>query len=244
MPVRFKAFLLHLAGSAGVALLTLLLVFLLWYPAPLHDAQGVTDVFWLLLLIDVILGPLLTLLVYKAGKRTLVFDMAVIMALQLAALSYGLWTMAEGRPAWIVFNADRFDVVRALDVDTGKQQEASSEYQVSSLLGPRWVAAVLPEDVQQSKVLIFKSMMGGSSTAQLPSLYRPLAEMADVLRDKAAPLQALYSHNADEAVRNMLASWPEADAWLPLVAQVKPMVVLVNRERAEVVAVVDLKPWD
>ena len=120
MSIRLKAFFLHLSLSAVIALLALLLVFGLWYPAPLHTAVGVTHIFLLLLLIDVVLGPLLTLLVYKAGKKTLVFDLAVIAVLQLSALGYGLWTVAEGRPAWLVFNADRFDLVRVLDIDARK----------------------------------------------------------------------------------------------------------------------------
>src|SRR5690606_7616795 len=121
MPARFKAFLLHLAASTLIALLALLLVFKLWYPAPLHEALGVTQIFLLLLLVDVVLGPLLTLLVYKTGKKSLVMDLALIAALQLAALGYGLWTVAEGRPAWVVYNAGRFDVVTVVDIDTRLQ---------------------------------------------------------------------------------------------------------------------------
>ena len=46
--------------------------------------------------IDVILGPLLTLLVYKQGKKTLLFDLTVIVLLQISALGYGLWTISQG----------------------------------------------------------------------------------------------------------------------------------------------------
>ncbi|WP_313056119.1 hypothetical protein [Pseudomonas lopnurensis] len=94
MPARIKAFLMHLAVSAVIALLAVLLVFHIWYPAPLHEALGVTHIFLLLLLADVILGPLLTLVVFKIGKKTLIMDLAVIACLQLAALAYGLWTVA------------------------------------------------------------------------------------------------------------------------------------------------------
>ncbi len=34
MPARIKAFLMHLAVSAVIALLAVLLVFQIWYPAP------------------------------------------------------------------------------------------------------------------------------------------------------------------------------------------------------------------
>lgn len=221
----------------------LFLVFRLWYPAPLHEALGVTRIFRLLILVDMVIGPLLTLLVFKAGKKTLIFDMAVILALQLSALCYGVWSLAEGRPIWLVFNADRFDLVRMVDIDTRRLQEAEPEYQGGSWLGPQWVGAVKPADVDQRNALIFESVMGGSDIAQRPNLYRPLTELHSALRDKALPLQELHSYNEVEQVREVLARWPSADAWLPLMALVKPLVVLFNRERAEIVAVVDLRPW-
>jgi len=141
VPARLKAFLLHLAFSTTMALLAMLLVFRLWYPAPLHDAQGVTNIFLMLLLVDVVLGPLLTLLVYKVGKKSLITDLAVIACLQMAALGYGLWTVAEGRPAWIVYNVDRFDVVAAVDIDARHLNEVPNQYRNASWSGPQWVGA-------------------------------------------------------------------------------------------------------
>lgn len=110
---RFKAFFVHLIGSLVIGLGALALVFFLWYPAPLHLALGVTSVFMLLIIVDITLGPLLTFLIYQPGKKTLKFDLVVIVVLQLLALSYGLWAVIQGRPVWLVLNADRFDVVQA-----------------------------------------------------------------------------------------------------------------------------------
>lgn len=172
MPARLKAFLLHLAASALVALLALLLVFKLWYPAPLHAALGVTHILLLLLLIDVVLGPLLTLLIYKVGKKTLVMDLTIIAALQLAALGYGLWTVAEGRPDWIVYNVDRFDVVTAVDIDTRQLDEARTQYRnAPPRTGPQWVGALKPYDPEQSNNILFEAVQGGSDIAQRPNLY-------------------------------------------------------------------------
>ena len=68
---RLKFFLSHLLLSFLVALLVIGLVFLIWYSSPLVTAVGVTHIFLMLLVIDVILGPLLGLLVYKEGKKHL-----------------------------------------------------------------------------------------------------------------------------------------------------------------------------
>ena len=146
MNARIKAFNLHLIISALIALAVVIVVFYLWYPAPLHTAVGVTQIFLILLAVDVVLGPLLTLLVYKVGKKTLAMDLTVIVLLQISALCYGLWTVAEGRPAWLVFAADRFDLVRVLDIDERKLDQADLNYRQPSVLGPQWVAAVNPTD--------------------------------------------------------------------------------------------------
>jgi len=243
MPTRMKAFLLHLAVSALVALLAVLLVFRLWYPAPYHEALGVTHIFLLLLLVDVILGPLLTLLVFEAGKKSLVMDLSIIAALQLAALGYGLWTVAEGRPAWIVYNVDRFDVVTAVDIDTRQLDEALIQYRSASWTGPRWVGAVRPEGSEQSNSILFESVQGGSDIAQRPNLYSPLTEVAEAMRQRAQPLEKLNDFNDAAAVQDTLQNWPNAAAWVPLMARAKPMVVLLGENKNEVIAIVELNPW-
>lgn len=242
MPIRLKAFLLHLTLSAVIAVLALLLVFKVWYPAPLHTAVGVTHIVLLLLLIDVTLGPLLTLLVYRVGKKTLTFDLAVIAVMQLSALGYGLWAVAEGRPAWLVFNADRFDLVRALDVDPRKLDQTLPEYRLPSWLGPRWVAALPPDDADERSDLMFESVRGGSDLPQRPDLYHPLADSAKAMQARLHSLSELQRYNSMEQVQAITKQWPAADAWLPLMAGT-PMVVLLNKESAEVLAVVELRPW-
>lgn len=240
---RFKAFAIHLCGSLVIGLAMLGLVFAVWYPDPLHEAVGVTDIFLILLAVDVIIGPLLTLLVFKVGKKTLLLDMAVILSLQVSAFAYGAWTVAEGRPAWLVFNVDRFDVVRALDIDSRRLDEAPHEYRSAPWSGPRWVGAVAPKESERLQELMLESAVGGSDIPQRPELYRPLEQVAPAIRAKALPLERLAVFNDSARVQAELKPWGEADAWLPLMAGAQSMVVLINKDSAKVVAVVNLLPW-
>ena len=105
---RLKFFLSHLSISFLIALLVIGVVFIVWYPSPLATAVGVTHIFLMLLAIDVVIGPILGLLVYKEGKKSLKFDLTVIILLQLSALFYGIYSIEQGRPVWIAFNVDRF----------------------------------------------------------------------------------------------------------------------------------------
>lgn len=243
MTPRLKAFAIHLAISALIALAVIGLVFFIWYPAPLHTAVGVTQIFLILLAVDVALGPLLTLLVYKAGKKTLVMDLTVIALLQLSALGYGLWTVAEGRPAWLVFSIDRFELVRINDIDERKLDEAATEYRKPSWFGPKWVAGLSPTNIEEKNELIFEAIAGGPDVAQRPNLYQPLLSQSQAVRQKALPISELNTFNSEERVHQLLTSYPSANGWLPLSANAQDMVVLVNKDTAEIISIVNLRPW-
>ena len=94
--VRTRASAIHLVASTVVAALAGALVFFLWYPLPFREIAGGRELFLLLVAIDVVLGPLITLAVFNPRKpRTeLVRDLSVVVLLQLAALAYGLHTVA------------------------------------------------------------------------------------------------------------------------------------------------------
>lgn len=243
MIARLKAFLIHLCISTCIALAVIAVVFFVWYPAPLHTAAGVTQIFLLLLAVDVVLGPLLTLIVYKVGKKSLIMDLTVIALLQLSALGYGVWTVAEGRPAWLVFGGNRFELVRVPDID---QRNTGTHYLYSSpaWTGPQWVGAANPIDLSARNEIIFESVSSGFDIYQRPNLYRPLQEMTASIQKHAQELSLLNKFNANSDVQNAVNKYPSATSWLPLRAKHQDMVVLINKETAQVIAIVDLRPWN
>lgn len=243
MTSRLNAFLIHLLISTCIAAAVIGVVFFVWYSAPLHTAAGVTKIFLLLLAVDVVLGPLLTLIVYKTGKKTLIMDLTVIALLQLSALGYGVWTVAEGRPAWLVFGGDRFELVRIPDID---QRNIGTHYLYSSpaWTGPQWVGATTPIDLNARNDIIFESVSGGFDIYQRPNLYRPLQEMKASIQKHAQKLSLLNEFNAGNDVQNAVKKYPSATAWLPLRAKHQDMVVLINKETAQVIAIADLRPWN
>lgn len=243
MSFRIKGFLLHLSASIILALVSIVLVFNVWYPSPLHVSLGVTTIFLILLGVDVVIGPLLTLLVCKEGKKTLRFDLAVIIAVQFSAFTYGLYTVAQGRPVWLVFNVDRFDLVQAYEIDEFYRRAAKPQYQAFSWIGPKLVAARKPIDIEAQNTLIFESM-GGIDLPVRPDLYVPYEEELELVRSRALSLNELEMYNQKKAVETVLAKWPEANAFLPMMSKMKSMSVLINKETGNVVAVVPLNPWN
>jgi hypothetical protein len=101
---KFKAALIHLSLSVILIGILALIVVYRWYPFPLYKITGVIEPAKLLVLVDVIIGPLLTFVVYKKYKKYLKLDLSIIAVLQIAALSYGVHTIYQGRANLIVFN--------------------------------------------------------------------------------------------------------------------------------------------
>jgi len=243
MKFKLRYFLWHLLVSLGFALVALYFVFGVWYPSPLGAAAGVTVIFLILLGVDVVIGPLLTLLVAKEKKKSLKFDLGSIVVLQVIAFAYGIYTLALGRPEWIVFNAGRFDLVQAYQIDSSYALKAKAEYRVTNWLGPTWVAARLPDDAEERNNLVFESVVGGSDVPQRPDLYVPYEAELENVKRAALSLNNLNQFNSPAKVATILEDWPDANAYLPMMARAKPMTVLLKRETGQVLGVVSLNPW-
>ena len=117
---RLKAFRVHLLASACVGAVVATLVFFLWYPDFYFKASGAQILIATLIFVDVVIGPALTLLLFKPGKWGLAFDMSVIVLLQVGALVYGLSVIIGSRPVFLVAAVDRFVVVSANQVEPGE----------------------------------------------------------------------------------------------------------------------------
>ena len=247
MKDRITAFLIHLAISCIIAVIAIVIVYYVWYPAPLHDAVGVTKVFLMLLAIDITLGPVLTLIIYKRDKPSLRFDLTVIAAIQLAALCYGIFNVFEGRPAFVVYNKDRFDITRAMDIDSNSAtnaQKNGNQSAVISWFSPRWVAAVASKDNERQLKINMGSISGGPDWPQFPELFVPLEKDKTQMLKYAKSLQELRDLHGKDDKLSILDNWQDSHVkWLPLRGTVKDMVVLIDADSAEVVEVIDIEPW-
>lgn len=246
---RYSASLIHLTGSALVALLVIAIVFGVWYPGVLADATGVTKIFFLVLIVDVCLGPLLTLIVFNVEKRELRRDLLIILIFQLAALFYGIYTVGVVRPVYIVFAIDRFELVYASDVTPEKLQHISNdEFKSVPWLGPKWVSAQLPDDVDERNKLLFSAASGGDDLAQTPRYYMPYDSSREEVIKRSLPLKKLRQYNLSNLDGyNKLIDRYSSDfsnyAYLPLKTDTMNLVVIIEKSTADVMEMVELKPW-
>lgn len=243
MSNRVKFFIGHLMVSAILAILIILWVFFIWYPSPLAKAVGVTHIFMMMLAIDVILGPLLGFVVYKEKKKTLKFDLTVIIIIQILALTYGVFNIAQARPVWIVFNEEQFELIQANSIIKENLDKARSDFQVIPWLKPQYTATEPSLNKDERNSNSFDFIMSGISIAQRPERFVPLSSAREKIGKSAKEISLLGSFNNKNKVEDILKDYPMANAWLPLKASAVDMVVLINKEKGEVVKIVDLRPW-
>jgi hypothetical protein len=187
---RWTASGLHLGISAAIGAAALALMLLVWYPWPLFEATGGNELVMILVGVDVAIGPLCTLVVFRSGKPGLRFDLATIATLQVAALAYGMYVVFLARPAYIVFVKDRFEVASVADIEPGAFAEARDpRFRAAPLLGPELAVADFPADAAERRKLVALAL-AGLDLHQFPKYFAPYEARTRAVLEKAlAPAQ-------------------------------------------------------
>jgi hypothetical protein len=249
---RVRYFIGHLAISACVVALFVVFAVAVWYPPPLHALQGIGSILLLLVLVDVCIGPLASLVVASPAKPLpqLRRDVSFVVAVQLLALAYGGWTIFIARPAFVAFNADRFDTVTERELVRNEQfTYRDPSFASSPVLGPAWVITRPPDSLElRNKLLLDTVTKGGPDTKAFPALYEPWpparALVANHRLKPLAELRALSPEGA-ETVREAISKsgLRETDlSYVPLVGRERIGVVILNSNSLEIVHTSALKP--
>jgi len=245
---RQQAALIHLGISALVAAAIFAVMLLVWYPSPWFRAAGGGTLLLLLVGVDVILGPLLTFIVFNPAKKSLFYDLAVIVMLQIAALIYGVHVMALARPAFVVYLRGSFDVVTANDVVTeGMEDSKLAEFQSLPLTGPRLAAARIPVDPGLQLKIGMESADGGPDFTAYPRYYIPYATAARDAAARGEPLAKLTQRSPEhaEAVARLTGSSgksPDDLVYLPLRTRTGEMTIVLGKAEGEVIGVLAVSP--
>ena len=244
---RFKAFAIHLGISSCVAVAVIATMLFVWYPGPFFAAMGGNDLVMILVGVDVVLGPLITLIIFNVRKarHLLRLDFAIIGTLQLAALAYGISVIAEVRPIYMVFTVDRFDLVAASDVkDVELAKVARPEFKSVPWGRPRTIAVRTPSDPNE-QFRIIQSALAGADLQTFPQYYVAYEELAAEALRRAKPIDKLvktFPAEMESALRDAGRTAGEV-RYLPLKARVKDCSVLLDAKTGAVVAIVKVTPW-
>jgi hypothetical protein len=137
--------------------------------------------------VDVVIGPLLTLVIASAKKprRELGRDISIIAAVQLVALIYGTTQLWSGRPLYYAFSENCLQVVQAYDIDPGElkiARERHAELAPHWYSLPRWIWAPLPEDPEERAKIVSSAIQGGADVIEMPRYYKHWEQGLPALR--------------------------------------------------------------
>lgn len=245
---RWKAALIHLSISAGIGALALGLLLGVWYPPPYFRAAGADELVLLLVGVDLTLGPLLTLIVFKSGKKGLKLDLALIGLAQTGALIYGLSVVSRTRPVFLVSTVDHFSLVSANDLAPEDLAAGSApEFRSLSWTGPRLVGTARPSDPKERSALLFSGLKG-KDIDRLPKYYVDYARDAANVLARAKPMDQLLP--GDAQARGIADDWlhghhrsRESVVWLPIKARRRDITMLLDRETGQTLGAIGVNPW-
>ena len=242
---RYRAAGIHLMISFIIVFVLLALMFGLWYPNQYFKLMGGGGLIYLIVGIDLCLGPLLTLVVFKSGKKSLKFDLAIIALMQIAALAYGSYTMFNARPVFTAFADGEFSVATAGELELAELKRAAKpEWSSLSLTGPIIVGVNKPSDQKERADLEFLSL--GMGYARFPKLFVAYeSQQLEVLK-AAKPLSMLrtFDDNNQATIDQLLQdkNRPEQDfVFVPISSFFGEMAAILDAKTAAFITIIDAK---
>jgi len=244
---KLRAFLIHLGISLTVVGAVVAFVFFLWYPDFYFQVKGAGSVLRVLIGVDLIIGPALTLLVYKPNKPGLRFDLATIAVLQLVALVYGTVTLFSERPYFTVFAVDRFVVLARKDVDfSGINNDQLTD---KPFAGPITMVATLPKDIDEYQRFLNSVIFENQPDLERrPEYWSPYAEQTEQVLARAGSIESLRENRsvAGNQLERLLQKIDKRDdqlGFLPLFSNKGDFVMIIDRDNGMPIDAIEVDTW-
>lgn len=247
---RIQAALLHLLGSVLVVGLLAALVVVFWYPFPYWKSSGGINLLALIAGVDVVLGPLVTLVIFNIRKpiKELRTDILLVVLLQLSAMGYGLWSAYQARPLFNVFEYRLFRVVHATDIPETLPGGAPAVgvIGVPGVFDRPTLLSLRDFQDNQEQIEATAMALEGLSLAARPDFWRPYGQAQAAIRTAAKPLRELVETGVVDA--STVSAWVQeagkpADAfgYVPMIDRVGDWVVVVDLQTSRPVAYWELR---
>jgi len=237
---------LHLTGSATVLVLVLGTLYLGWYRWPGWYLTGVLHVLPIMVGVDVVLGPLLTLVIAspKKSSRELARDIACIVAVQLVALGYGTTVLWNGRPLYYTFSEKELSITQGIDLQPAEialARRSNPDFAPHWYSRPRWVWAPLPKDDAVASAIIESAVKGGFDVTAMPRYFKPWPEGLPELRKRLTRIDGLgyFSAAQQKKLHQRLKEYgfdPDASDVLPMTGHGTPLLAVFDLRTLQIKA--------
>ena len=244
---KSRAALSHLWPSLLVLATLAVIILFTWYPYPFRQFGDSGKFAALLILAAVGLAPALTWFVYKQGKRGLLFDLWVIVIIQLAAIAWGTYSLYQSRPYFMVHTIDRFEVFSKRDVDV--TQVTDSRFLDKPLAGPILLYANMPSDPVAYQKFLKEVMFEGKPDLQYrPEFWSLYAERQKLALEKSRPLEDLRNARPESfSAIDQLVNKSGGDIgqlrFVPALLTNGQFAVILDANNGDVAGMLMIDPW-
>ncbi len=196
-PNRYLASATHLCISMLVFSLFVFVLLQFWYPAPFFSASGGWQGLRIVAFIDIVLGPLLTLVLFSPGKphRELVIDLSLVAIMQITALFWGIYTVHQQRPVAVAFLDYSFYTVPAQalveqDIDLQQLKKFGSRL-------PVYVYINKPDSPEALEQFKQETIDKNLPSIHNPDYYKPIDEHLDEIYRHNLDINEIITKNSD-----------------------------------------------
>ncbi len=191
---RYQAFAIHLGISLIIFMILTSVIVFFWYPGFLFSTDGGWQGIRIIAGVDLVIGPFLTLLLYKKGKPGLKFDLMCITAVQLCCLALGIYIVYQERPIAVIYADGTF---YSMSKTQFKSRNIDYRHiEGVSLLSPTWIYIDLPEDEKERHKAIVSQFSSGPLYADTER-YTPFHENINKVLAKGLRFDELKDVDSD-----------------------------------------------
>lgn len=243
---KLRAFSIHFAISLMVIGSFTLFTWLVVYTPEVMRLEGGHQIALLILAVDLTLGPLLTLILYRKGKRGMRFDLIMIAVLQTGAFLYGAWTLWIERPLYLAYVVEHFEIVPVAAIE-GDTDGLPPEVAPDLWHGPRKVFVERPSGKEREEIM-FSALAGGKDIYFYTKYYRPFSAHLDHVRGRAFDLDRLRTDQPQavapiEASLQRLGRTPQQVLLVPIRGHAMEGAVVLDRDSGAILDHVDAVIW-
>lgn len=241
---RWQAFSIHLGLCAVLYVVLLYLILLHWYPQPYFAADGGWQGIRLITGVDLVLGPLLTLIVFNPGKPGLRRDLTLIGILQIVAIVWGTWLVYEQRTAMVTYAYGSFYTLNPEQLQSAGEKAIRIAEQAETI--PPYSFIHLPENPRERTEFVLKNVFAGKPLHQLGDRYETLGKsnMSEMLAQDLKLDQFLsISEQNQHNINRFLAQHGgklEDYAFFPLVGRYQEPLLALRRSDGKILDTLDI----
>jgi hypothetical protein len=207
LPSRLAAAGIHFSMSLAVFAVALYLILAHWYPGFHFAADGGWQGVRIMIGVDLVLGPLLTLVIFnpRKARHLIAFDLTCIGVTQVAALVWGFYAVYSQHPVAVTFHQGEFWSMTQAPLEIEKVEDGFLERLSDRKPALVFVRPAANDDEETRKSL--QLMVGGIAENEDPFFFEPFASHWSEVEKQAVTAEARAKAHAPfgEALPGFLA---------------------------------------